>query len=261
MKHQVIIDIGIFFRLFAVFAVSERIAPRISLYRPVNARWITHFSITVINTMILKLMLLAFPFIAFGAAFDAVGIGCGLFNVFDWPLWIEILLYFLILDFAIWAQHLIAHKAHIFFKLHRVHDARVDSDVSTAIQFHPVELALSIVLKIGLVYLLGPIAWAVILFEVALNVIALLNQTTISIPAKFEPTLRRFIAKPDMHRILYSVQRKKHDCDCEFSVSVRNLILGAYWGELARSILTGLQWQDGLATELRWSRRAPPTRT
>lgn len=231
MEHEVIIDIGVFFCLFTVFAVSERTAPKVSLFRPVNARWVTHFSITIINTMILQVMLLAFPFLAVGSAFDAVEIGWGLFNVLDWPLWIEILLSFLILDIAIFARHLIAHKVHIFWKLHRLHHAGVDCDVSTAVQFHPVEITLSIVLKIGLVYLLGSIAWTVIFFEVALNVIALFNHTTMSIPAKFKPTLSRFIAKPDMHRILYSVQRKKHYCDCEFSLSVWHLVLGAYRGE------------------------------
>ena len=114
MEHEVIIDIGVFFCLFTVFAVSERTAPKVSLFRPVIAHWVTHFSITIINTMILQVMLLAFPFLAVGSAFDAVEIGWGLFNVLDWPLWIEILLSFLILDIAIFAQHLIAHKVHIF---------------------------------------------------------------------------------------------------------------------------------------------------
>ena len=128
-------------------------------------------------------MPLSVPFLSVTAALDAAGFGWGLFNVLDWPLWIEVLLSLLILDFAIWAQQLITHKNSILWKLHCVHHANVDFDVSTEIRFHPVEIALSMVLKIGVVYLLGPIAWAVILFEVVLSGTALFNHTNISLPA------------------------------------------------------------------------------
>ena len=105
MEHEVFIRIGVFLGLIAFFAVVERMAPKVSLNRPVKAHWITHFSITIIKTMILRLMPLALPFLAMGAALDAAGLEWGFLNFLDWPLWIEVLLSLLILDFTIWAQH------------------------------------------------------------------------------------------------------------------------------------------------------------
>ena len=104
MEHEVFIRIGVFLGLIAFFAVVERMAPKVSLNRAVKAHWITHFSITIIKTMILRLMPLALPFLALGAALDAAGLEWGFLNFLDWPLWIEVLLSLLILDFTIWAQ-------------------------------------------------------------------------------------------------------------------------------------------------------------
>ena len=253
MKYEVLIRIGVFLGLFAVFAVFERIAPKVSFNRAVKARWITRFSITIINTMILRLMSLALPFLAVGAALDAAGLRWGLFSILDWPLWIEVLLSLLILDFAISAQHLITHKAPILWGLHRIHHADVDFDVSTALRFHPVEISLLMVLKIGLVYLLGPIAWAVVLFEFILNGMALFNHANISLPAKFERTLRYFIVNSDTHRIHHSVQREAPDSNYGFSLSVWGSIFRTYQRETAMPIVTGLQWKDNRPTEFRWS--------
>ena len=105
MEYKVLIRIGVFLGLIAFFAVAERMAPKVSLNRSVKAHWITHFSITIIKTIILRLMPLALPFLAVGAALDAAGLEWGFLNFLDWPLWIEVLLSLLILDFTIWAQH------------------------------------------------------------------------------------------------------------------------------------------------------------
>ena len=105
MEHVILINSGVLFGLFTVFFVFERMAPEVSLNRPFKARWITHFSITIIKTMILRPMPLALPFLAMGAALDAAGLEWGFLNFLNWPLWIEVLLSFLILDFTIWAQH------------------------------------------------------------------------------------------------------------------------------------------------------------
>ena len=260
MEQEVLICICVFLGLFAVFAVVELMAPKVSLNRPVKARWITHFSITIIKKIILRLMSLALPFLVLGAALDAAELGWGLFSVLDWPLWMEVLLSLLILDFAIWGPHLITHKVPIFWTLHRVHHANVDFDVSTAIRLHPVEISLSMVLEIGMVYLLGPIAWAVILFEVVLNGTALRNHANISLPDNFERALRCFIVTPDVHRIPHSVQREQHDSNYGFSLSVWDRIFGTDRGETATQVVTGLQWQNDHPTEFRWSLWLAPMR-
>ena len=257
MEHEVLIRFGIFLGLFAVFAVFEHIAPKVALHHNIKAGWITHFSITMINTLILRLMSLALPFLAVGAAIDAAALEWGLFNVLEWKIWIEFLLSLLILDFVIWAQHLITHKVPLLWKLHRVHHADVDFDVSTAIRFHPVEIALSLMLKIGVVYLLGPIAWAVILFEIFLNGTALFNHANISRPARFERALKWFTVTPDMHRIHHLVQREEHDSNYGFALSVWDRLFGTYKGETERPIVTGLQWQNERPTEFGWSLLLP----
>ena len=134
-----------------------------------------------------------------------------------------------------------------------MHHANIDFDVSTAIRFYPVEVVLWMLLKISVVYLLGPIAWAVILFEVVLNGTALFNQAKISLPAKFERALRCFIVTTDMHRIHQSVQREQHDSNYGFSLSVWNRLFGTYRGETATQFVTRLQWRDDRPTEFRLS--------
>lgn len=182
-----------------------------------------------------------------------MGLGLGFFNVLDWPRWIEVLLSLLILGFTIWAQHLITHKVPILWRLHRVHHTDVDFDICTAIRFDAVEIALSMVLKIGVVYLLGPIALAVMLFEVVLNGTALFNHSNISLPAKFEYALRCLIVAPDMNRIDHWVQRKQHDSNYGFFLPVWDRVFGTYQGETATLIVPRLQWQHDRPTEFRCS--------
>lgn len=124
------------------------------------------------------------PLLAAGAALDAAEHGWGLLNAVRWPGWLEVLLAVLVLDFAIWLQHLITHKVPLLWRLHRVHHADRDMDVTTAVRFHPVEIALSMLLKIGLVYLLGPSALAVVLFEILLNGTALFNHANLRLPPR-----------------------------------------------------------------------------
>ena len=134
-----------------------------------------------------------------------------------------------------------------------MYHAGFDFDVSTAILFCPVEIALSIVLKIAMVYLLGPIAWAIILFEILLNGTALLNHANFSPPTKFERALRWFIVTPDIHRIQHSVQREENDSNYGFALSAWNHLFGTYQGEKAKPIMKGLQWQDEHPIEFGWS--------
>lgn len=199
--------------------------------------------------MFLWLMSLALLFLAVGATLDAALPRWGLFNILDWPHWVQALLSLLFLDFAAWVQHFISHKAPLLWRLHRVHHVDVDFDVPTSIWFHPVEIALSMLMKTGVVYLLGPIAWAIMLFEVLLNGTALFNHAEISLLAKFKSALRFTIVTPTMYFIQYSVPREEHDSNIRFSVSVWDHIFGTHRGETATPSVTWLQSQDDRPTE------------
>jgi len=168
--------------LLSLLASLEALAPRRARAQPRSKRWVTNWGVTILNTLTLRALAFALRLLAVGAAMDAASQGWGLFNIVGLPIWIEVVMCILILDFVIWVQHLITHKVPLLWRLHRVHHADVDMDVTTAIRFHPIEIALSMLLKIGVLYLLGPAALAVILFEIILNCSAMFNHANIRLP-------------------------------------------------------------------------------
>ncbi len=256
MEHEAIIRLIFFSNLFGLFALLERIFPKKTLEYSVRSRWLTNFSITILNTLLLRTLAIALPFLAVGAAIDANKMGWGLFNILDWPIFLEATICIFLFDFIIWLQHLITHKIPFLWRLHRVHHADVDFDVSTAIRFHPIEIALSMILKIGLVYVLGPVAWAIVLFEILLNGSALFNHANLAIPTRLDRFLRYVIVTPDMHRIHHSVKREEHDSNYGFALSIWDRVFGTYstlQQPEKEEIVVGLEWQDQRATRLGWS--------
>lgn len=260
MENEVFIRLAVFLGLFALFAALEALAPRRARSQSQARRWVTNWGITIANTLALRALAVGLPLLAVGAAMDAADNGWGLFNQLGWPVGLEMLLAVLIFDFAIWAQHLITHKIPLLWRLHRVHHADVDMDVTTAIRFHPVEIALSMLLKIGLVYLLGPSAIAIILFEIILNGTAMFNHANIRLPLALDAMLRRVLVTPDMHRVHHSVHRAEHDSNYGFSLSVWDRMFGTYIAQPEAGhddMQVGLQWQDERPSRLGWSLLLP----
>ena len=178
---------------------------------------------------LLRLMaMLAVPVAAIAAAFYAQAHGIGLLNNVAWPAWIKIVVALLALDLAIWAQHLASHKVPLFWRLHQVHHADRDIDVTTAVRFHPVEIGLSMVWKIVVVVPLGAAPLAVFLFEVILNACAMFNHANIALPAWLDRVLRLFVVTPDMHRVHHSVLRREHDSNYGFNLSVWDRLFRTY---------------------------------
>ena len=205
-------------------------------------------------------MAIALPLLAVGAALDAQAQGWGLFNAVAWPAWLEIIVAILILDFLIWGQHLITHKVPILWRLHRVHHADVDMDVTTAIRFHPVEIALSMILEIGVVYLLGPAAIAVIVFEILLNGTAMFNHANLRLPLWLDAIVRRVLVTPDMHRVHHSVHRDEHDSNYGFALSIWDRMFGTYIAQPREGhddMAVGLEWQDDRPARLGWALSLP----
>ncbi len=265
MENEALIRLGVFLGLFALFAAAEAWLPRRVRSQTRAKRWTTNWAITVANTLTLQLLarglvVIGLPVLAVGAAMDAHANGWGLFNLTDWPIWLEVTLSILILDFAIWAQHLITHKVPLLWRLHRVHHADVDIDVTTAIRFHPLEIALSMLIKIGLVYLMGPAAVAVILFEILLNSTAMFNHANIKLPLWLDVLVRQVLVTPDMHRVHHSVHRHEHDSNYGFALSIWDRLFRTYIAQPAEghdAMKIGLEWQDERPARLGWSLALP----
>lgn len=255
MEHEVIWRVGVFLGVLLALAGLERLMPRRRLVQPKPRRWATNLGLVVIDTLAVRALALALPILAVAAAADAERLGWGLFNALDWPAWVEVLLAVLILDLAIWAQHLVTHKVPLLWRFHRVHHADRDFDVTTALRFHPVEIAASAGLKVGLVYLLGPSALAVVLFEILLNATAMFNHANLRLPLWLDRVVRLVLVTPDMHRVHHSVHREEHDSNYGFSLSVWDRIFGTYVPQPKaghEAMTVGLEWQDDRTMRLGW---------
>ncbi|HBF61542.1 MAG TPA: hypothetical protein DDW48_09015, partial [Methyloceanibacter sp.] len=177
------VRLGVFAGLFVLFALIELLLPRRRLIASKGRRWLTNLGISATASLLLRLMAaIAVPLTAVAAAFYAQNNGLGLLNTVDWPDWIKILIALVVLDLAIWAQHLASHKIPVLWRLHQVHHADRDIDVTTAIRFHPVEIGLSMLWKMAVVIPLGASPLAVFLFEVILNGCAMFNHANIGLP-------------------------------------------------------------------------------
>lgn len=259
MENEALLRLSVFIGLFVLLAMVERFAPR----RPrpkLRKRWITNWAIIVIDTLTLRLLAIALPFVAVAAAVDAQAQGWGIFNILALPFSVNLILTILIFDFCIWAQHVLFHKVDLLWRIHRVHHADVEIDVTTAIRFHPIEIALSMLIKIGLVYVFGPAAWAVIIFEVLLNGSAMFNHANIKLPLGMDRWLRLAVVTPDMHRIHHSVDRAEHDTNYGFALSIWDRMFGTYSIDPKDGhddMAIGLEWQDDRPTGLLWSLGLP----
>jgi len=248
--------------MFLLMAAIELLRPKRRLSVSKAQRWITNLAIAGVDTLVLRVMAaLAVPAAAVAAAFFAKERGLGLLNQVDWPHWIKLVIALLVLDLAIWFQHLVSHKVPIFWRLHQVHHADRDIDVTTAVRFHPVEIALSMLWKITVVIPLGASPFAVFLFEVILNACAMFNHANIALPPWLDRILRVFIVTPDMHRVHHSVLLSEHDRNYGFNLSLWDRLFGTYLAqpEVGHQGMTiGLTpYQSEAPTRFGWSLLLP----
>ena len=227
-----LIRLAIFASVFVLMALIELGWPKRRLIVSKRSRWFTNIGISVAGTALLRLMaMLAVPIAAIAAALYAEAHHLGLLNQVSWPEWIKVVAALLGLDLAIWLQHLASHKVPLFWRLHQVHHADRDIDVTTAVRFHPIEIALSMLWKIAVVVPLGASPFAVFLFEVILNACAMFNHANIALPAWLDRVLRLFIVTPDMHRVHHSVLRSEHDRNYGFNLSLWDRLFRTYLAE------------------------------
>ncbi|UWQ05184.1 sterol desaturase family protein [Aliiroseovarius crassostreae] len=260
MEYEALIRLTAFLGLFALFTGIETLVPRRKRVQTRARRWTTNILIIVIDALTVRAMAVFLPLLAVGAALDAAANGWGLLNWLALPGGVSVLLAVLILDFAIWFQHMVFHKVPVLWRLHRVHHADRDIDVSTALRFHPVEIAASMVIKIGVVYLIGAPAWGVVLFEVILNGSAMFNHANMRLSLAVDRVVRWGLVTPDMHRVHHSVHRHEADSNYGFCLSIWDRIFGTYTDQPQDGhdkMTIGLEWQDDRPAQLGWSLMLP----
>jgi sterol desaturase/sphingolipid hydroxylase (fatty acid hydroxylase superfamily) len=216
---------AVFALVLAVMAVWEVVAPRRRRDIPRLLRWSNNLALVAVDAAVVRL---AFPVAAVGVAILAEERGWGLLNILGWPAWVAVPLAVLALDLAIYLQHVMFHAVPALWRLHRMHHADLEFDVTTGLRFHPVEILLSMGLKIGLVAALGPPAVAVLIFEVLLNASSMFNHSNIWLPARVDAVLRLFIVTPDMHRVHHSILPVETNSNFGFNVPWWDRLLGTY---------------------------------
>jgi sterol desaturase/sphingolipid hydroxylase (fatty acid hydroxylase superfamily) len=223
--HEPVIRLTAFLAIFAVMALWELRAPRRALTVSKPRRWSANLGLAVLNTLLLRL---AFPVAAVGLAATAASRGWGLLNQIALPSALELLLAIVALDLAIWAQHVFFHAVPVLWRLHRVHHADLDYDLTTGARFHPIEILLSMLIKFAAILVLGPSVVAVILFEVILNAMAMFNHGNVHLPERLDRRLRRLLVTPDMHRVHHSVAADEANSNFGFNLSLWDRLFGTY---------------------------------
>lgn len=210
-----IIRLGAFFGVFLVMGAWELAAPRRAQAISRLRRWPGNLGLSVINTVALRIL---FPAAAVGAAIFAEAHGLGLFQVINAPGAVAVVLSVLVLDLVIYLQHRLFHAVPLLWRLHRVHHTDLELDVTTGVRFHPVEIVLSMMIKIAAVVALGAPAVAVLVFEVLLNATTMFNHANIKLPQPLDRIVRLIVVTPDMHRVHHSVLPEETNSNFGFSL-------------------------------------------
>jgi len=220
-----LIRLGIFFGVLGAMAAWEHLAPRRRQEVPRLVRWPNNLGIVVVDTLLVRLI---FPTAAVGLALVAEAQGWGLFNALAAPWWVAVIGSLIVLDLAIYLQHVLFHAVPALWRLHRVHHADLEFDVTTGLRFHPVEILLSMGIKLAVVVALGPPAVAVLIFEVLLNATAMFNHGNVRLPAHVDRVLRWVVVTPDMHRVHHSVRPDETNSNFGFNLPWWDRLLGTY---------------------------------
>ena len=247
------IRLFVFLFVFAAMATAETLWPRRGRVLGRGRRWLTNLAIVAINSFVVRLI---FPVLAVGAGLWATQNGYGLLPQLALPYWIKGIIAVVVLDLAIYFQHVVSHKVALLWRLHQVHHADRDIDVTTGARFHPLEIMLSMAWKLVVVTAIGAPPEAVFVFEVILNGMAMFNHANVHLPSGLDRLLRLLIVTPDFHRVHHSVIRRETDSNYGFNLSIWDRLFGTYIGQPEKghdAMTIGLpDWQRDEPANLLW---------
>jgi sterol desaturase/sphingolipid hydroxylase (fatty acid hydroxylase superfamily) len=225
LQREAMVRLVFFTFVFVSMLAWELLAPRRNLSVSKPLRWLNNLGLFALNSVVLRLL---FPAAAVGIALAVAEMGWGLFNLLALPFWLEVIAAVLLLDLAIYLQHILMHRVSLLWRLHRVHHADLDIDLTTGSRFHTIEIIVSMLIKGVVILLLGPALIAVLVFEVLLNGMAIFNHANVSLPSAVERVVRYLFVTPDMHRVHHSTVKRETNSNYGFNLSVWDRIFSTY---------------------------------
>ncbi|HAH09367.1 MAG TPA: fatty acid hydroxylase [Alphaproteobacteria bacterium] len=253
------VRLGIFFGSLLAWVAVERFSPAVVRAQPLLRRWTANLGLSALSAVFVGLLLRGLTVLA---ALWAQMNGAGLFNLLQMPAWAEVILALILLDLAIYIQHVATHRVPLLWRLHMVHHTERELDVSTSVRFHPAEIIASLLYKTVIIVSLGIDPVVVIAYEVMLNVMAAFNHANVVLPAWLERPLRLIVVTPALHRIHHS--DKPHETNSNFgnTLSIWDRLFGTWRGAPQDGLRIGLtQYQDERPNQLWWCVKAPFERT
>lgn len=253
INHEPLVRFGFFFGILILMAAWEGLAPRRPLQTSKSMRWFSNLGIVFIDTIMLRLLV---SFSAIDAAIFAEKAGWGVLNNVSLFYWLKVIIGVVVLDLAIYLQHAMFHGLPILWRLHMMHHSDLDFDVTTGIRFHPIEIFLSMGIKMMVVFLAGISALGVLIFEVLLNATSLFNHGNVRLSGSVDRLLRFFIVTPEMHRVHHSVVIRETNSNFGFNLPWWDRLFGTYRDQPAAGHLEmtiGLsQFRDAKGLTLPW---------
>src|SRR5215470_7692462 len=223
--NEPLIRLAAFAGVFLAMAIWELLTPRRPQAIARNWRWPNNLGVVALDVLLVRILS---PVTAVGLALVAEAHGFGLFNLIGLPTWASIIVSVILLDLAIYLQHVLFHAVPALWRLHRMHHADLEVDVTTGLRFHPIEIILSAGLKLGVVAAVGAPAAAVLIFEVLLNATSIFNHGNIRIPRKIDRVLRLMVVTPDMHRVHHSILARETNSNFGFNLPWWDRLFGTY---------------------------------
>lgn len=237
---EIAVRVGSYAVVFAVLLLWEWLGPRRALSVGRWPRWPGNLGILAVDILAVRLLV---PTAAVGVAMIGASRGWGLFNLIGMPGWASVVVGVIALDLVIYTQHVVFHHVPVLWRLHRTHHADLDIDVTTGVRFHPLEILLSLAIKMAAVAALGVPAVAVLIFEVLLNATSMFNHSNVALPPRIEPFARWIVVTPRMHQVHHSIVRTETDSNYGFNLPWWDRLFGTYRAEPAageQNIVIGL---------------------
>ncbi|MBK8394527.1 MAG: sterol desaturase family protein [Leptospiraceae bacterium] len=255
LQYTIEIRLFFFIGLFVLFAAWEILLPdHISSYSR-KSRWTWNLILVVLNNFFIRILL---PVSALGMAEYVTRNRIGFLNKLDFPEWLLVIVGVIFLDFVIYIQHILFHSLPLLWKLHQMHHADLELDVTSGTRFHPIEILISMLIKFSAIILSGVNPFTVLLFEIILNGMAMFNHSNIYIPKSIDNILRYILITPSLHRIHHSILSKEYNSNYGFNLSIWDRLMGTLKVRHEGNLIIGLPFfRDKKFLRLDWMLKIP----